>query len=392
MGKFPFTPSDMKSKEMSDMKKGKRLFVLLWGTAIMAGTLAAEVKLKIDPATNLKLDFAARGYYLNDQRIQWSGLEAGCGAEAALKTVVTRDLEWGQLRAEGLLFFNQPWGKNQLRDDLRSAYTANFRVEPFALSELNVQLETGAFTFTVGKRETPFGRSYFPHALNNLAFDSPFIRSEAVLWRETGFIFSMRQGILELDVALVNGEEERDTNSSIAPIVRIGCGGENWAIGFSGKKHDGIGSEQQKEFKNHFGADFMFRSGGLQISGEAIYDEYGYKHAIDPASIFWPRSLYGRDVNKGLDTPAIGRGGYLNVGYTVGNWQANLNVGEYRPEELGDPYHDKLTRRAIATLSTEPARGLRMTAVLIAENERPHESWMQGARPIAGLFIFQYSL
>jgi len=353
---------------------------------------AAGHEFEIDPQTRLKLDVAFRGYFIDDQRIQWSGQEVTFGAEGAFSVSADRELGKGRVGANGLFFLNQQWGKNVLRDGLREHYAANFEVDTFEMSVLEVHYQRGPITAAIGKKETPFGRTYFPHSLNNLRLDAPFIRSEAILWRETGLFFTYQKKWLTVDVACTNGEENKDTNSSAAPVARIGFNGSNWAFGISGKKHDGFGSEKQKTFKNYYGIDFMVRIGKVQVSGEAISDEYGLKHDYNPDDIFWPRSLYHRDIFYKEEEPITGRGGYVNVSYTDLRWAVNFNYGEYRPEEIGIPYHDEPIRRAIISVSMDPVSDLRVTVIGIFENDRPQLSWMEGAKGKAGLFVVQYRI
>ncbi len=374
------------------MTKARYFLFLVITTMAGLTPLAAEHEFKIDPQTSLNLNLAFRGYFMDDQRIQWSGLEVTFGSEAAVGTGLERDLGWGKVGAEGLFFLNQPWGKNVLRDAFRQRYAANFDVDTFEISELNVHFQKGPFTLAMGKKETPFGRMYFPHSLNNLGFDAPFIRSEAILWRETGLFVTFQKEFLTIDIAMTTGEEDKDTNSSVAPVGRIGVGGKNWAAGFSAKKHDGFGSENQKTFKNHYGVDFMVRVGKLQLSGEAIHDEYGLKHDYNPDDIFWPRSLYHRDIFFKVEEPITGVGGYLNLNYAASHWSVNANYGEYKPEKIGNPLHDTRIRRGIFSLTSEPIPDVRVTVLGLFENDRPQESWMEGSKGKAVLLVVQYSL
>ena len=68
---------------------------------------------------------------------------------------------------------------------------------------------------------TPFGRFYYPLYRNNFD-DSPFIRSEAILFRETGLLGQWDPEGWVFTAALTNGGFEQDTNSSKALVARAG--------------------------------------------------------------------------------------------------------------------------------------------------------------------------
>jgi len=43
--------------------------------------------------------------------------------------------------------------------------------------------------------DTPFGRTYFP-LYSNSRIDAPFIRTEAIGWRQTGVLLHYKHGLL----------------------------------------------------------------------------------------------------------------------------------------------------------------------------------------------------
>jgi len=322
------------------------------------------------PAMDVGLDFLVRAFYVNDQRLEFSGMEETFGVEGALAPVIARRLGDWNAAVVGDFFFNQPFDDNQLADTAqRRSYLANFNRDPFEISNLFLQFERGNWRFTAGKFETPFGRRYFP-LLSNERFDAPFIRTEAIEWRETGIAIRYRRGPLVGDVALTNGGEDKDTNSSKALVARLGLEGDGWALGGSVKQQDGQGSEAQKQFNNHVGVDFLLRRNRWIISGEAIYDEYGFrKPGFDPNDITWPRSIYFRDWFYKLDTPITGVGYYIDLGYEGPRWTVSLNYGEFYPKEIGFDRHDQVNRRGIVKALFRIAPGLQAYGVAIIENE-----------------------
>ncbi len=295
------------------------------------------------------LDMQVRSYYNNDQRIEFTGQEATFGAEGVLAAHLVQQAGSFEFGVLGELFINQPFDRNILVDTPeRASYRGNFEIEPLEISQALLTCRRGDVLVGMGKMVTPFGRTYFPLYRNDLS-DAPFIRTEAILWRETGFLVQYDPGPWMFTAALTNGSEDRDTNSSKGIVARVGIDLANFAVGASVKWHDGIGSEGQKAFNNHAGVDFMFRHGPLIISGEAIYDEYGYRRpGFDPNDITWGRSIYHRDQNLADDRPISGFGYYVNAVYEAPGWTGVLNYGEFYPEQIGDPIHDVTTRRGFA--------------------------------------------
>jgi hypothetical protein len=296
----------------------------------------------------IELDVLVRGYYLNDQRIEWTGLEATFGAEAVVAPVIRHCWSDWETTVEGEFYVNQPFNRNVLVDTAeRASYVGNFEFDPFEISQLSLSCQRGDLMLKIGKMETPFGRTHFP-LFTNARLDAPFIRTEAILWRETGVLMRYTPGPVVADVALTNGCEDQDTNSSKALVTRLGLEYPGWGVGISLKTQDGIGSETQKQFNNHVGMDFVVRRGPWSVSGEVIHDEYGFRRpGFDPLDITWGRSIYYRDQNAGWHEPINGIGYYLNLGYCGQRWSACLNYGEYHPQQLGDPRHDTPNRRGI---------------------------------------------
>lgn len=340
-----------------------------------------------------ELDAYVRGYYLNDQRIQWMGTEETFGAEAAIAPRVRHNFGEWTTSAEGEIYLNQPFDRNVLIDTPeRISYRGNFDIPTIEISQLFVSTTRNNWTLTAGKFKTPFGRTYFP-LFTNERFDAPFIRTESIHWRETGIQCRHARGFLVADVAFTNGSENMDTNSSKALIARLGIDGEHFAIGVSSKVHDGVGSEGQKQYNNHVGLDAMVRRGVFTLSGEVIYDEYGFRRpGFDPLDITWGRSIYYRDQNYELGSPITGAGYYVDLLCDLEPLTVSLNYGEYYPQQLGIPQHDVTQRRGVLKGAYAANRSLQFyaagifeTAGYIAQAGRPRRGW-------AALFGMQWSL
>ena len=317
-----------------------------------------------------RLDCLARGYYLNDQRIQWSGLEGTFGVEAVVAPAIKYSCGGWETAVEGEFYLNQPFDRNVLAvtPELAS-YQGNFEVDTIEISQLLLSVRRNNLLVAVGKMATPFGRVHFP-LLTNARLDAPFLRTESILWRETGALVRYQPGWLVADVALVNGGEDRDTNSSKALISRVGIEGEHWCLGASVKWQDGIGSDEQKVFNNHVGMDWMVRRGHFTLSGEAIYDEYGFRRSdFDPLDITWGRSIYYRDLNYRPFEPITGIGYYVNLGFEGDRWEGCLNYGEFYPQELGHPQHDITNRRGILKAVYHCTVHLQVYSVVMIEND-----------------------
>lgn len=296
----------------------------------------------------MELDLVVRGYYLNDQRIEWGGLEATFGAEGVVAPSLRYCWNDWETAVEGEFYINQPFNRNVFVDTAeRASYLGNYEFDPLEISQLSLSCQRGDLTLKIGKMVTPFGRTHFP-LFTNARLDAPFIRTESILWRETGVLMHYTPGHVVADVALTNGSEDRDTNSSKALITRLGLEYPGWGVGVSLKTQDGIGSEDQKQFNNHVGMDFVVRRGRWSVSGELIHDEYGFRRpGFDPLDITWGRSIYYRDQNRAWHEPIYGLGYYVNFGFCGERLSAWLNYGEYYPQQLGDPRHDIPNRRGI---------------------------------------------
>ncbi len=290
----------------------------------------------------------ARAYHNNDQRLEFTGQERTFGVEGIVAGGVRDHYDGYEFGFLGELFLNQPFNGNRLNDyPLRQSFLGNFEVDTVEISQFVFDVQFYSWTLKLGKVLTPFGRFYYPLYTNSLQ-DAPFIRTESILTRETGAVLEWRPGIWDFTVAVTNGSADRDTNSSKAIISRIGIDTGRFVVGGSVKWQDGIGSESQKTYNNHVGVDAMWRWGRFSLSGEAIYDQYGFRRpGFDPLDITWGRSIYNRDLNKGLKEPITGWGYYLNLNYDHPSWLLNVNYGEFSPEFIGDVIHDRMTRRLI---------------------------------------------
>lgn len=225
--------------------------------------------------TVLQVDGLVRGFYLNDQRIMWSGVETTFGAEGILRPLIQSEQGNWKVSAEGEFFLNPRFGRSILRDNERDLYRNNFDVDVVELFQLYCQAQRGDFRIRVGKTRTPFG-SFQSSMFTNRLIDAPFIRSEVIAWTEVGAFVNWKPGLFTFDVGIINGERELDTNSDKGVVSRVGLDGDTWGIGVSVKAHDGISSEFQKRYNNHVGLDAHVQLGKFRIYGEAIYDEYGF--------------------------------------------------------------------------------------------------------------------
>lgn len=340
----------------------------------------------IDDSTIVQFDGLMRGYYRNDQRIEWSGLEDTFGAEAILRPALqVTEGEW-TISAEGEFFLNQPYGSSILSDPVRDLYRANFTYPVFQIFQLYAQVQRGASTIRIGRSRTPFGRYDAPMFTNALA-DAPFIRTEAIGFAETGIFYHFEPGRWSLDLALVNGEIELDTNSSKALIARIGSVRESWQIGTSMKIHDGISSEQQKRYNSHVGVDAAWNRGPWVVYGEVILDAYGFYRDFNnqgsPLGL-GKRSLYGRDFYRGRRAPIFGVGWHAGVTRRGERLLVDLNFGSFFPEPLGVPFHDEPIHRGLIKGAYSISRNLQYFTVVTIENRRPQEQAIfRTAKPLA---------
>jgi hypothetical protein len=333
----------------------------------------------------------ARGYYINDQRIEFTGMEDTFAVEGVLDGGLLQRVDGWEFTLETQFFLNQPFDKNQLVDTPeRRSFTANFDIDPLQISQLYIGARRGDLYAALGRFVTPFGRFYFPNYRNNFD-DSPFIRSEAILFRETGLLLQWDPGIWVLNACLTNGGFQQDANSSKAIVARVGIDQPTYALGTSIKWQDGNGSESQKAFNNHAGIDAMVRRGPWKLSGEAIYDQYGLRRPGTPLnSITWGRSLYYRDLNNGPRIPITGFGYYVNLGYDGPLWTLMLNYGEFYPEQIGDPRQDTPTRRGLVKASRHWTPHFESYAVALIENDLPNAFDNSTRRGIYFIFGSQF--
>lgn len=312
-----------------------------------------------------------RGYFINDQRIEFTGMEDTFAVEGVFEGGVTQHTGNWQVSLETQLFLNQTFGKNiYVNTAERASFAANFDIDPLLISQLYMAGRKGDVYVALGRFVTPFGRFYFTNYRNSFD-DSPFIRSEAILFRETGLLVQWDPGLWVFTAALTNGGPQQDTNSSKALVARVGLEDEWFAFGGSVKVQDGIGSESQKTYNQHVGVDAMVRRGNWTLSGEAIYDEYGLRRpGILPRDIRWGRSFYFRDLNNGFHVPITGVGYYLNLGYEGPLWSLAFNYGEFYPQEIGVAAHDINTRRGIVKASRHWTRHFETYAIALTETDR----------------------
>jgi hypothetical protein len=136
----------------------------------------------------------------------------------------------------------------------------------------------------------------------------------------------------------------------------------------------------------------MFKLSNIEFSAEAIWDEYGFHRYYDPQEIFWPNSIYYRELFKAYKEPIKGFGWYSNIKIDIKKILINLNYGVYEPENIGNIYHDITIKRFIVKFSFEPLTELRVFFTGVLENTKPEESWREGAKGFAGLFGFAFSI
>ena len=332
-----------------------------------------------------------RSYYLNDQRLQWSGQEATFGVEGVFAgNWHHQSCDW-LTEAAVELYLNQPFDKNLLADTPeRRSYFANFDYDPIEISQLYLSVSREDFRFSLGKVVTPFGRAHFP-VLTNERSDAPFIRTEAIRWRETGLLLEYTPGFWEFSVAFTNGIDERDTNSGKALIARAGLKFESFQCGISVKKQDGTGSENQKQFNNHAGVDFLWDLGNISFSGEYIYDEYGLRHPFNPLNITWKKSIYFRDIHKAVANPITGHGYYLNMNIHGDYSTIQLNYGEYYPEAIGVPQHDEVSRRGLIKYTRHASDRLDWYVAVIVENRVANAQAGRDRRGFYGVTGLQFT-
>ena len=357
------------------------------GSDTRASVIIAEPK---DTTRVIQYSGLARAFYAHDQRIEFTGNESTFAVESQLWGSLSEELAECRLNVTGELYFTQPFDRNVLVDyPLRESFSHNFDVDTVEISQLSIGASRGDWTVELGRFVTPFGR-YYGTIQTNSRNDVPFIRSESILFRETGILFRYEPGRFRLATALINGSDGRDTNSSKGFIVRLGLEDEQFSFGASIKKQDGIGSEGQKEFNNHIGIDVMRRLGRLSVSAEVIYDEYGLRRpGFDLDQITWGRSIYNRQLNRGLNRPLSGWGFYTNVVYQTACWNWEAGYGEFHPTPLGlntldSNIHDAVNRRLIGRASRALSENFHTYLMVMLEN--PLENGLAG-RPRHGFYL-----
>jgi hypothetical protein len=333
----------------------------------------------------VRLGAIARAHYLHDQRWEFMGTESSFGVESQLFGTFDEPVAIGRIRLTAELYLTQPFDQNILVDyPERQSFQHNFDVDPFEISQLSVDWCFGDWTVTAGRFVTPFGRYYYPLFSNNRS-DSHFIRTEAILFRETGLQLAWNPSALRTAVAMTNGSDGLDTNSSKAVVARCGVDFEHFVGGVSVKWQDGIGSEGQKQFNNHAGFDWLVRSGCWGLAGEFIYDQYGMRRpGLDLDDITWGRSLYNRQLNIGWNEPMSGVGYYAGVIYHDACQTWTLSYGQFFPESVGDPIHDEPTHRLMGQLHWRCGTHLSHFTSAFWENEVPQA---QAGRARHGFYV-----
>src|SRR5579864_5686821 len=122
----------------------------------------------IDESTFFQIEGVMRGYFRDDQRILWSGLEQTFGAEGILRPLLMSVQGQWAISAEGEFYLNEPYGSSILSDSTRNLYKANFDVQTFEIFQLYAQLQRGDFLIRLGRSRTPFGQYDSPMFSNAL--------------------------------------------------------------------------------------------------------------------------------------------------------------------------------------------------------------------------------
>ncbi|MEZ6105265.1 MAG: hypothetical protein R3B96_03925 [Pirellulaceae bacterium] len=315
----------------------------LYGQSVIPSSLAVPGPHR---ATSWWWDAVGRANYVNDHRIEFTGQEATFGVEGIVRGGLTRATSDWVIHGGTELLITQPFDDNILVDSVdRRAFAPNFNVDVLRISQMVLAAERGDLEIGLGKFVTPFGRTYFPIFTND-RWETPFIRAEAVDYRETGGFISYSPGNWDFDVALTNGNPDRDTNSSKAVVSRIGWSNATWVLGGSLKYHDGVGSEDQKVYHHHVGFDAAWRCGRWTACTEMILDHYGYRRdTFAPGGITWGRSLYHRDIPPPGGGTLTAWGYYAGLRHDGDLWTTWLSYGEFFPDPVGDRIHDTANRR-----------------------------------------------
>jgi hypothetical protein len=118
-------------------------FLSLFFIFILASPGFSCFEIPLTPSSFLQIEILVRSYYLNEQWIEWSGLEATFGAEVKIETYLKTTTDGDEVKAEGVFFLNQPDEKNiYLGEKGKLAkYHVNFKTEIFEIAELNCNLK-----------------------------------------------------------------------------------------------------------------------------------------------------------------------------------------------------------------------------------------------------------
>jgi hypothetical protein len=382
----------------------RSLAVAVIGAILVALALAPSVRAQDEsPVTkllwplenggSLEVGGVLRGFYRNDQRIAWSGVEETFGSESALRSLLTiPEGDW-TLRARSEFFLNEPSGATLLSDPVRDRYRADFNTPVFEVFQLAIEFERNDWLVRVGKIRSFLGSDVAPILTNNF-IDAPFLQTEIIGFSETGIFVRWHPGPWSFELGLTNGESNLDTNSSKALIARVGIDRPNWSFGIWDKIQDGIGSEELKRFNSFVGFDARIRAGDVVFYGEGLVDAHGLYR--DPSQVANPLaitdvSLYGLDVFRGFDKPTYGGGFDVGALYRFDRLMVDVNYGIYFPQHTGIPSQDAPVRRGLTKWTYDVTRRLQIYSVLIFENGRPQQNMiLNNYSPRALLFGLQF--
>jgi hypothetical protein len=117
----------------------------------------------------------------------------------------------------------------------------------------------------------------------------------------------------------------------------------------------------------------MCRWGNWTLSTEGIYDQYGFRRpGFDPDDIFWARSIYFRDLSRGVTKPLTGLGYYVNLLYSGDRWRLMANYGDFfNLQQLGIPAHDVPVHRLLMKASYRFSPKLEAYGIWLQENSVP---------------------
>jgi hypothetical protein len=117
--------------------------------------------------------------------------------------------------------------------------------------------------------------------------------------------------------------------------------------------------------------DWMFRlTPELFLAGEVIYDEYGLRrpgYSLD--DIDWGRSLYNRQLNKGVLMPLTGWGYYVDLIGTRPRFDWSIGFGQFLPNPVGDLTHDTPVQRGTIQWAWYVRPGVDWYGGVLVEND-----------------------